>query len=230
MAGCRSHPGDIDGDRSAGLRPAPAQWDSRVTPWRARPVLVLILCGLVLAGVITAATAIMLSQLRERALEDRKRKLQNLALTLAEHTDRSFQAIELVQKSLVDRMHALGITTSEEYWQRMSGHDIHLMLKDKISGLPNVEAVTLVKSDGTLINTSRFWPVPTVNIGDRDHFTTLKADPSLTLFVSKPVRSRVTGDPTIYIARKVAGQDGEFLGLVLCAVRPQYFQQLFSAI
>ena len=194
-------------------------------------VLVLVLCGLVLATVITAATALTLSNLRERALEDRKRELQNLALTLAEHTDRSFQTVELVQKSLIERMHALGVVAmGEQYEQRMSGHDIHLMLKDKISGLPYVDAMTLFNSDGELINSSRAWPIPAINIADRDHFKTLKANADLTLFVSKPVRSSVTGNWTIYIAHKISGPNGEFLGLVLGAIQLQYFQQLFSAI
>src|SRR5262245_44387390 len=109
MAGC-SYPGDFNGDRSTGVRPD-LRPDSRATARRSRPVVLLILCGLVLAGVITAATTIMLSKLRERALEDRQRELQNLALTLAEHTDRSFQSVELVENSLVERMQALGIAT-----------------------------------------------------------------------------------------------------------------------
>src|SRR5262245_51730186 len=221
---------DVDGRQPAGSRGGPAHEDSPKAPWRSRPMLVLILCGLALAGIIMAATAIMLSELREHALEDRKRELQNLALTLAEHTDRSFQAVELVQKSLINRMQALGITTGAQYGQQMSGHDIHLMLKDKISGLPYVDAMTLFNSDGVLINSSRVWPIPSISIAERDHFTLLKAKADLTLFVSKPVRSVVTGNWTIYISHKISGPNGEFLGLMQGAIQLQYFQQLFSAI
>src|SRR5262245_11645482 len=227
---CRPHPGDVDGDQSAGLRRGPAHGDTRATPWRSRPVLVLVLCGLVLAGVIAAATAIMLSQLRDRALDDRKRELQNLALTLAEHTDRSFQAVELVQESLINRMQTLGIATGEQYEQQMSGQDTHLMLKDKISGLPYVDAMTLFNSDGVLINSSRAGPIPAINIAERDHFKLLKGNADLALFVSRPVRSAITGDWNIYIGHRISGPNGEFLGVVLGAIQLQYFQQFFSAI
>jgi hypothetical protein len=68
------------------------------TSWRSRLVLLVCLCGLLVVGVIAAGTGVLLSTLRERALDHEKRELQSLALAVAEQTDRTFQAIELVQK------------------------------------------------------------------------------------------------------------------------------------
>jgi PAS domain S-box-containing protein len=197
---------------------------------RPRPIMFLVICGSLLVLAIAVGVAILVSKSRNRALADNQRELSNITLVLAEQTARAFQAVELVQISLIERMQVAGISSSEEYERRMSGHDVHLMLKDKISGLPHVDAVTMINAQGKLINFSRYWPIPAVNVADRDYFKALKSDSSLTSFVSEPVRNRGTGTWTIYIARKFAGPNGEFLGLVLGAMELQYFEKFFGSI
>jgi len=179
---------------------------------------------------IVAGTGVILSNLRNRALADSERELQNIVLVLAEQTDRAFQALELVQKSLIERMQTLGIATSEDYERQMSSHDIHLMLKDKISGLPQVESVALFNSEGNLINFSRFWPIPALNVADRDHFKALESDAQLTSVVSAPVLNRTADTWTVYLARKFTGPNGEFLGLVIGGLELQYFERFFGTI
>ncbi len=118
----------------------------------------------------------MVGNLRDRALFDSERELKNTALILAEQIDRSFQAVDLVQSSVIEKIQSLGIASSEDYARRMSGEDVHLMLKASTSGLVQIYAISLINADGRLINFSRFWPVPEINVADRDFFKALKSD------------------------------------------------------
>jgi diguanylate cyclase (GGDEF)-like protein/PAS domain S-box-containing protein len=197
---------------------------------RPNPIALLISCGLVLISAIAIGTAMMVFHYRDRALSSNERELKNTALILAEHSDRAFQALDLVQRSVVERMQALNIASSEDYQRQMSGHDVHLMLKDKIGGLPHVEAIQLFNSEGQLINLSRFWPIPALSIADRDHFKALKADPQLTSVVSAPVFNRITDTWTVYLVRKFTGPNGEFLGTVNGGLNIKHFEQFFGSI
>ena len=190
----------------------------------------LVICGLLLAAVVIASTVAMVLDLRDRALAAAERELGNTALVLAEQTDRAFQAVELLQSSLIVRMNASGIVSAEDFERQMSGHDIHSMLKDKVSGWPHIGAITLINSQGKLFNFSRFWPLPNIDVTDRDFYRTLKSDARLTSFMGEPVRNRATGSWTIHLARKVAGPDGEFLGLVLGAMEMAYLEQYFENV
>src|SRR4051812_17153681 len=116
------------------------------------PIRYLILCGVLLIATIAVGTAIMVGNFRARALADSERELKNTALILAAQIERSFQAVELVQRSLMERIKALGIDSSEDYARQVSGQAVHLMLKDKINGLVHVDAIALVDGDGKLIN------------------------------------------------------------------------------
>ena len=104
------------------------------------------------------------------------------------------------------------------------------MLKTSINGLAQVDAITLINADGDLLNFSRYWPAPLVNVADRDYFKALKSDASLTSFVSQPVRNRGNGSWTVFLVRKIVAPNGDFLGVVLGAIDLSYFEKFFGAI
>ena len=172
----------------------------------------------------------LIIDLRARAISDTEATLAALSLSIADQADRSFQALEQVQIGLMDEMRAGGIRTEAAYIALMSGRAVHQALRERVLGLPQVNAVTLIDRDGNLINFSRYWPIPKVNIADRDYFKALTADPALDKFISAPVRNRGDGTWTIYLAKPFRAPDGSFLGLVLGAVELTYYEGLYRRI
>jgi diguanylate cyclase (GGDEF)-like protein/PAS domain S-box-containing protein len=200
------------------------------TVWHSRTIRLLILCGVLLAAVTIAVTSSLLLTLRNRDLAESESNLKSLVLVLAEQIDRSFQSIELIQASVVERIKYLGIASAEDYKRKMSGHDIHLILKSQAETLPLVEAIVLTDAQGKLINFSRSWPIPSVKVPNEDASAVFKSDPHLTSFLGDPFRSPVTGNWIVSIARKLTGPNGEFLGVVQGVVELQYLEKLFEAI
>jgi diguanylate cyclase (GGDEF)-like protein/PAS domain S-box-containing protein len=198
--------------------------------WRNRPIRYLIICGMTLIAAIVVSTAIMVDNLRDRALRDSERELKNTALIMADQVDRAFQAIDLVQSSVVEKIKSLGVSSSEDYARLMSGSDVHLMLKDSTSGLVQAYAISLVNADGRLLNFSRLWPTPDVSVADQEYFLALRSDPRLAAFVSRPEHNGANGAWTLVLARRVTAANGEFLGLVLGLVELSYFDKLFSSV
>jgi diguanylate cyclase (GGDEF)-like protein len=177
-----------------------------------------------------AATGLLVMHLRIHALIEGGSEIRGLSLLLADQAERAFEAVELVQTGLLERLQTDGVRVPEEFRHRMAGIGVHEDLSSRIQGLPQVEAITAIDADGNLINSSRYWPITPVNVADRDYFKALKAVRELTTFVSDPVQNRANGNWTIYVARKVAGPDGEFLGLLLGAVGLTYFDHLYEAV
>ena len=155
-----------------------------------RPIQSLALFGILLVAAIVIGIAMATQTFRDRALADSERELKNTALILAEQTDRAFQSLDLVATSVIERMQSLGIASTEDLERRMSGQDVQSLLKDKISGLPHIDAVSLINADGKMINISRFWPVPNINIADRKHFLVFKSNPELNSLITEPVVNR----------------------------------------
>jgi diguanylate cyclase (GGDEF)-like protein/PAS domain S-box-containing protein len=203
---------------------------SGLAAWHNRPIRYLILCGVLIIAAIVAATAIMVGNLRDRELSDSERELNNTALILAEQLDRSLQAIDLVQTSIIGKIQSLGIASSEDYARRMSGQDVHLMLKASTSGLLQAYAISLIDADGRLINFSRSWPVPEISVANREFFRALKSDPRLQSYIGLPGHNSTNGTWTLFLARSVTAANGDFLGLVLGAIELSYFDRIIGSV
>ncbi|HWM48914.1 MAG TPA: EAL domain-containing protein [Xanthobacteraceae bacterium] len=197
-----------------------------------RATALLTACAATLVVAITLATATMILKARDRALGNSERELGNVALMLAPQVDRIFDTAERLQHSLLERFHARGALalTAEDFEHTLSGYDVHLMLRDKIVGLPQIGTFTLFNARGQMFNFSRFWPIPDINVADRDFFQALRSDAALKTFIGKPIQNRATGTWVIHIAHKVTGPNHEFLGVLSAAIELGALEQFFSTI
>ena len=190
------------------------------------PLFVALSFGLMLA----LGAGLLVSQLRRNALDNSGQELQRLALVLADQAERTFEAVELVQDSLVERLQNDGVKSPEQFRQRMTGLAVHEDMLSRIHGLPQLDALIAVDTDGNLLNFSHYWPPPSVTLADRDYFKALKTNGALTTYFGEPVFNRGTGTLTQHLARKVTGPDGQFLGLILGAVELAYFERLYESL
>jgi len=189
-----------------------------------------VLGGALLIAAIAIGTAGMVGSFRERALANGERELGNTVMLLARHFDQQLEQLDLVQTSMVEYIQSAGITSPDALERRMSGRDVHLMLKAKIEALPHVGSLSLNDSNGKLINSANSWPVAAVTIADREYFKTLKSSPELTTVLSKPVLNHVTGAWTTVLAHRLTGSDGAFLGVVLGSVQLAQFENFFTSL
>jgi Diguanylate cyclase, GGDEF domain/Cache domain len=180
--------------------------------------------------VLLAANAAVLVHFRETDLLHAEDQLKTLSLILAEQAERSFESVDLVISSVGQRVTAEGVTDSVSFDQKMAGHDIYLLLREKMSGVPQLNAVNLFSREGEMVNSSRSWPNPVIHIADRLFFKAVKEDPTLKNFLTEPVKARATGAWNMYLAHRVSGANGEFLGLILGAIELRYFEDFYRAI
>jgi signal transduction histidine kinase/DNA-binding NarL/FixJ family response regulator/HPt (histidine-containing phosphotransfer) domain-containing protein len=195
---------------------------------RLRSLLPLAAGAAILIATILGANLIFLANLRESALQSAEADLARYSMTLAETADRSLKSADLLLSSVGDLLGRRGANDPSSYRQLAELYDIYLNLRDKVEGLPHIDAINLIGSDGELINSSRSWPPPHVNLADRDFFIALRDDPSLEFYIGEPVVNRVTGSMIIPLTRRLNGPDGDFLGIIVGVISLQYFENFFA--
>jgi len=201
------------------------------TPTPRHAQLRLLYAGTILLIVVLLGTnAAVVLHLRKSELLHEEDQLKNLSLILAEQADRSFQSVDLVISSVANEMTAEGVTDAASFDRIMAGHDIHLLLRAKKVGVAQLDAVTVINRDGKVVNFSRFWPAPDLSDADRHYFQVIKADPDLNSYVTEPVRNRGTGTWTVFLAHRVNGANGEFLGLIIGGIELRYFEDFYRPI
>ncbi|MGX0962935.1 diguanylate cyclase (GGDEF)-like protein [Bradyrhizobium japonicum] len=197
---------------------------------RSGPIRWLVVGGALLIAAIAIGSVLMAQNFRERALRNSGRELENTVLLLAHHFDQQLQDFAVIQKDFVDHVRATGIASAEDYRKRLSGQDVHRMLRSKIEALPYMGGVNIIDAEGNLINSSTAWPAPKVNVADRAYFRTFKYDPYSPNVLIEPVHSRVSGAWTILIVRKIVGPNGEFMGVVGRGIEPANFEKFFASV
>lgn len=165
--------------------------------------------GLVLVGV--GAYATMQNLERERA--DTVREAENTAANLARaYEEHIFQVIRRLDQALVhmrDEFEREPASFSDRAagWQK----SLYADLGFQIGG---------IGPDG-MLRFSNLKPPPTpVGLGDREHFLFHKGAQDDTLYISKPMKSRVTGAWQIQFSRRLRAADGSFDGLLALSVDP----------
>jgi diguanylate cyclase (GGDEF)-like protein len=197
---------------------------------RRNPLNWLIVVGVLLIASIVVGTAVTVLNFRERALNNSERELENTVLLLARHFDRELHDFEAVQKDVVRRIERSGVASPDDFRRRMSGAAFHSSLQEVADALSDVAAINVFDANGQLINSSHYWPVPTINIADRDYFRDFAADDHSALVRLAAVKSPFTGGWTTLVARKVVGPNGQFLGLVSRDISPANLEKFFESL
>ncbi|KQT07506.1 hypothetical protein ASG40_14390 [Methylobacterium sp. Leaf399] len=190
----------------------------------------LALVGLVLSVGLVAMAAFVILELRTKQLLDAKRELMTLNTVLAEETARAMQSVDLVVDTIVASLSKDGPPTGEGLASLAGDRGFHEGLKAKIAGIPQLDAVSVVGADGRLVTFSRFLPIPAIDLSDRDYFAHLRDTEVTGSYVTEPVQNRGTGTWTIYLARRLVGPDGRFVGLVLGAIDLRYFDSFYRSL
>jgi PAS domain-containing protein len=194
--------------------------------WAGRQILTVVV---VLILILMVTTGTIITQLRNHELTAAGNQLKGLAVILADQAERAFEAVELIEISIVEKLQNDGVSTPDEFRRWMEGRAVHEQLRNRIAGLPQVDALIAVDADGNVRNFSRFWPIPTVNVADRDYFKALKDGAGPVSFVARPVQNRSNNSWNIYIARKFVSADGAMLGLIVGAINLNYLERLYGA-
>ncbi len=222
---------------SAVLRPAPApvsdaaprRWD--LMAWAglsARQATALI--GSVTIVVLAVTTIVFSSILYDRAIEDWRTQLANLSLVLAENTSQTMASAFLVLDSIADDVHNAAVNDRDSMVKALRQQPTYQMMRDKISGLPQVGVATIVAANGDVVTFTRAYPAPSINLADRDYFQHHRRSVDPAIFISQPVRNKGDGKWTFYLSRRLNSANGHFLGIVLVGISCDFFSEFFRRV
>ncbi len=181
-------------------------------------------------GVTIIAAGFAVWDLRVDRIADEMKDTQSLGVVLAEQTERTIQAVDLVVQQTQAMVLAGGVQKPDQFRQEMGPKNVHDFLAGLLNNLPQADALALIDDAGKVTNFSRSWPAPVIDTSDREYFRYLRDHDAPEAFIGPPIRSKVNGAWTIAIARRVNGPNGEFLGIVAGYVEAQYFEDFYKAI
>jgi signal transduction histidine kinase/DNA-binding response OmpR family regulator len=205
---------------AAGARPS-----RRVArPW------VAVLTGVSLVLLVIAASSALVVTHRRDEIAEWSMTATNLSVILAAHARQTMRATDMLLRDVAGRVQHNGATTEAELRQAFGSAEQFHVLQEQSRGLPQVDVLTIVGLSGEVLNFTRQYPAPPINLADRDYFRALADNPAQGLFIGAPVQNRGTGEWTFFLARALIGKSGKPIGVVLAGITVAHFEEFYHEV
>jgi two-component system cell cycle sensor histidine kinase PleC len=181
----------------------------------------IILLTIVLLAAVYASSALILTHYYE-ALSARERDARIAkAQLLAEHAGRAMAAIDLSLETIAEALKArLPLDQPTILTQ--------ILLDKYKKNLPQVRALFVAGAHGRMINISRRFPPPRMNVSDRLYFAEQKKWRGVGLYLDRIEICRIDHKPFFGMSRPILDDDGNFHGIVAAITDPQYFAHFYD--
>ncbi len=187
-----------------------------------------LLGGFLIAATLAVSIAAILIE-RDEGIEQGKAQLAELGIVLSEQTARYMEVVDLLLRDVEARAREVA-DTPEEFSARLGGEAMNRYLRQRVAALPQARAIILIDATGHLVNFSRTWPVPDIEVSGRDYFRYFLEHDDRSLFVSEPQTSRFNAQPTLFVVRRITGAQGAFLGLAGAAIEVSFLADFYKSI
>ena len=97
------------------------------------------------------------------------------------------------------------------------------------SNIPEIDNLRIANRQGDILYGIDRSIKATVNVADRDYFTTLRDSPRTNLYISRPLVGRVSNKWIIIAARRINNPDGSFAGVVHGNISLDFFIKHFAS-
>jgi signal transduction histidine kinase/PAS domain-containing protein len=186
--------------------------------------------GITLIVITLLGCGVTIWDLHRQAIDQHRVAVRNLGVVLAEQTARYLQVVDLPLQEVQSRVADLDIRTPDELVRSFGTDDMRNLLHERLKNLPQANAFVLVNADGRAFVSSRAQSPADLDVSDRDYYRYFIGRDDPGPFISAPVRSRVTGTPTVYVTHRLNGPDHTLLGLAVGAIDLQYLVDFYQAI
>jgi len=158
----------------------------------------------------------------QSALSSAKIATRHQSELYAEHAARSIDSVDLILRRVADNIER-DITGTPR-----SSSTIQKSLQELVDGAPQIRALVTAGADGIQTSSNSGRGIGKVDLNDRGYFNTHKANPSLGLLISRPLRGKLSGNWFLSITRGIQNPDGSFAGVVIAVVSQKYFNKFYQ--
>ncbi|WP_167772499.1 ATP-binding protein [Ramlibacter henchirensis] len=181
--------------------------------------------GGLLIGSSLLAAAHQIRSAYELSAEHASRSLDTHARIVAEQSARTFQAVDIVLRNLMQQHR-------EGRLQRLDDESLHRRLREQALGLVQIDGLLVARADGAMRAVSMGYPLApdAPNLAEYGLFRQIRTESPGRLLVGNAGPSPVDGVWVFLIARRLENGEGAFDGVAAARGRVDYFQSFYRDI
>lgn len=172
---------------------------------------------------VSAAVAIV--QDYRSTIKQAESDMRNIATVLHEHAMRTFGEADTRLRVSIAEIERRGLAPVPA-----DERELHEILVHAGAGSPLAASAGVLSPDGWIRASAFAYPMSPIDARDRDYYVYLGSHRDRDLFVSRAVRSRLSGKVAIPVARRVDNPDGSLKMIVNFGVGMAYFAHFYRTL
>ena len=158
-------------------------------------------------------------------VQEAESRIQRNAARLYEHALKVFETFELSARYLDELLHRVS-----DDQLRVAEAQFHAHLRALTDTLPQLRDLWVIGADGHPIVSGTVYPMPDIDLSDRQYFTVHKNNEVQGFYISDVLEARAAELRFFAISRKRVNQYGQFAGVTTISIAPEYFASYYSQI
>lgn len=172
---------------------------------------------------VIVSTIMLLWNLRQKELAASAAESGTIAGLLAKQTKHDLDYISLLLGAIQERLQS-----PHGRRLKLDSPEVFLLLSARAAASEPTSSIFVADETGTIVNTSLGYPPNRLRVADRAYFKALANGAGDDFYIGRPLRNRIDNKWTIYFARRLNYPDGRFRGVVVAAVPPTQFANMFD--
>lgn len=161
---------------------------------------------------------------RDQAEREARHQTASLARALEEHAVRSLiSAEQAIQNIAEDIARHGGVDNMDEKL-------LHEVMHDRIRVTPQIRGIIAISPKGIVKAPGLEYPARPIRLEDRDYFKYHAKNTDLKPFFGQTILSRSDGKWLIPMTQRINKPDGDFGGIILIGLEPQYFLNFYDSL
>jgi len=190
----------------------------------------IIVGGISLGIVFIVTSFISIHQIRQDTEKKWSSQLEKTTLLVSEQASQIFFSASTALNSITDIVDLARLSDQKSYRNYASQEKQYAFLNEKKTSNPVIDVATFIADNGDVLNFTRSYPPPKINLADRDYFKALKADNTEEIFYSVPVQNKGNSKWVFYLAKRINGTQGQFLGVALIGISAENFSAYYEKV
>jgi two-component system, cell cycle sensor histidine kinase PleC len=163
----------------------------------------------------------MSSNSRQTVIADTYSSSSNLALSVEQFVARTMETVDLTLRIVTENV--VGDSAR-------SGHDLQMLLADRIRHSPQMTGLMVIGPDGIVRSSAGDVPKPGTSLANSTHFIAARGSADIQVLAIDPATSRSANKHLIFVARRFVRPTGAFGGVVAAMLSADYVQRFLSTL
>lgn len=162
------------------------------------------------------------------AESDSLNRARNTAIMTSAYIRQTMTSGDIVLRSMKSFLAENGVSDDASFRQAVSGKNVHETLRDRVGNLQEIDKAAFISAKGEVLNFSFKYPVPPINVADRDYFRQQMEPSPPPLTVGMVALDRGSGKWTFYLSQRIVDASGVSLGLAIVGLKADFLADFFE--